>query len=155
MVQLRSKKDGHFELTDRSRTVSLEAGHIKLDDQTFAEPGEYEVEGIEIVYGTQAALIVWEKLQIAYIFRADRPTSFEKSQFTPCNVLLVDSTVADLDKPKVNELLETYDPSIIVFGSTASVSDIQDALKIEDRDVLKLTETSLPTEGRELYRLSS
>ena len=154
MVQLKSRKEGSFELTDRDRTVKLEGASIQLDEQTFDQPGEYEVEGIEIVYGTQAALLVWEKLQIVYLFQGEKPTSFEKSQFAPCNVLLVGSTVEGLDKPKVTELLETYDPNIVAFSSTANTEQIQDALKIDERDVLKLTESALPAEGRELYRLT-
>jgi len=155
MVQVRCKKDGNFELTDRERTVTLDNGQIQLEDLTVSEPGEYEVEGIEIVYGSQAALIIWNHLQIAYIFNADKPTSFEKSQFTPCNVALIDPQVSGLDKQKATELLEAYDPSVVVFGSTTTTSEIQDALKIEERDVLKLTEASLPVEGREHYRLTT
>ncbi|QQG49610.1 MAG: hypothetical protein HZB70_02275 [Candidatus Berkelbacteria bacterium] len=154
MVQIRVAKNGEYELTDRSRTITLAGGKIKLEDQAFDEPGEYEVEGVEIVYGTQAALLVWEKLQIAYIFSADKPTSFEKSQFSPCNILLIDPAISTLDKPKTNELLETYDPNVVVFCFQTPIEEIQGALKIEDRDILKLTEATLPLEGRELYRLT-
>jgi hypothetical protein len=155
MVQLKSKKDGGFELTNRQQTVLLEGSRVSFNDQSFTEPGEYEVEGIEIVYGTQAALLVWENIQFAYVFNADKPASFEKSQFAPCNVLILDAAVESLDKPKITELLEVYDPNVVVFGAEKSVAEIKDALKIEPQDILKLTESALPTEGRDLYLLSS
>lgn len=154
MVQIRAAKNGEYELTDRAKTVTLAAGKINLESQEFDEPGEYEVEGIEIVIGTQAALLVWEKLQISYVFSAEKPTSFEKSQFSPCNILLIDSNISDLDKPKTNELLEIYDPSVVVFTHKNPLEEIQASLKIEDRDALKITEATLPLEGRELYRLT-
>lgn len=153
MLQIRPQKGGAIELTDRDKSLTIERGAIRLGETEFSSPGEYEVEGVEVVYGTTAALIVWEKLQIVVTFTAEKPTAFEKSQFAPCSVLIVDGEATALDKPKATELLETYDPSVVVFGSTVSVTDLQDALKIEDRDVLKLSEASLPTEGREHYRL--
>ncbi len=153
MLQIRPKKDGAVELSDRDKSLVISQKQIQLGDETFSTPGEYEVEGVEVVYGTSAALIVWEKLQIVVIFTLERATTFEKSQFSPCSVLLIDGEATTLDKPKVTELLETYDPSVVVFGASTNVTEIQDALKIEDRDVLKLTEALLPTEGREHYRL--
>ncbi len=153
MVQIRPKKDGAVELADRDKALTIEQSKIRLGDVEFTSPGEYEVEGVEIVYGTNAALIVWEKLQIVVAFTADKPSAFEKSQFAPCSILIIDGDATQLDKPKTNELLETYDPSVVVFGSSVNVSEIQNALKIEDRDLLKMNEAALPTEGREHYRL--
>ncbi len=153
MVQIRSAKEGSFELTDRSHTLTLSGTNITLEDQSFNEPGEYEAEGIEIVYGNQAALIVWEKIQMVYLFNSDKPASFEKNQFSPCNVMLVGTAVDSLDKPKTTELLETYDPSIVAFSNISDIQGIQDALKIEEKDLLKITEATLPVEGRELYKL--
>jgi len=153
MLQIRPSKDGAVELTDRDKSLVIEGGKIRLGETEFSSPGEYEVEGVEIVYGTNAALIVWEKLQTVVAFTADKPSAFEKSQFAPCSILIIDGQATQLDKPKTTELLETYDPSVVVFGSSVNVSDIQDSLKIEDRDVLKLNEAALPTEGREHYRL--
>ncbi len=147
MVQLKCRKDGSFELTDRNRVVTMSGTDVKLEDETFSEPGEYEVEGIEVVYGTQAALLVWEKLQIVYIFRSDKPSAFEKAQFSPCNVILISPTIDKLDKPTVTELLETYDPELVAFGTGANLQEIQDALKIEDRDLLKLSENTLRVDG--------
>jgi hypothetical protein len=154
MIQIKCGKNGSFEMTDRRQSVSLLAGKVALGDQIFDEPGEYEVEGIEIVYGTQATLLAWEGLQITYVFNAEKPTSFEKSQFAPCNILLIDPA-GELDKQKVNELLETYDPNIVVFGSEKSIAEIKGSLDIEVQDTLKTAESTLPTEGRELYLLSS
>lgn len=155
MVQLKAKKDGGFELTNRQSTIQLGGGVVTLDEQKLSEPGEYEAGSIEVVYGTQAALIVWENIQIAYVFNADKPTSFEKSQFTPCNVLVIDRSVSGLDKQKVTELLEIYDPNIVAFDAEETIAEIKDALKIGQQDSLKLTESTLPTEGRDLYLLTT
>lgn len=155
MVQLKSRKDGGFELTDRDRVVTMSGKDVQLEDETFSEPGEYEVEGIEVVYGNQAALLVWEKLQIVYVFSGEKPGAFEKAQFSPCNVVLVSPAIEKLDKPSITELLETYDPGVVAFGASSDLKEIQDALKIEDRDLLKLSENTLPVEGRELYRLTA
>lgn len=153
MLQIRPQKNGAVELTDRDKSLVIEHDKIRLGETEFSSPGEYEVEGIEVIYGQNAAMIVWEKLQTVVTFTADKPTAFEKSQFAPCSILIIDGQATQLDKPKTTELLETYDPSIVVFGPTVNVTEIQDALKIEERDGLKLNEAALPTEGREHYRL--
>lgn len=153
MLQIRPKKEGVVELTDRDKSLTIEAGAIRLGDSQFTTPGEYEVEGVEVVYGSGAALIVWEKLQTVVTFSTEKPTAFERGQFAPCNVLIIDGATTKLDKQKVTELLETYDPSVVVFSPAVDITEIQSAIKIEDRDVLKLNEAALPTEGREHYRL--
>lgn len=153
MLQIRPTNGGAVELTDRDKKLTILGSTITLGETEFSSPGEYEVEGVEVVYGTNAALIVWEKLQTVVTFTADKPTTFEKSQFAPCSVLIIDGQTTALDKAKATELLETYDPSVVVFSQQVDISEVQDALKIEERDVLKLSEATLPTEGREHYRL--
>lgn len=152
MIQLKSKSEG-YELTDRKKTLILEGSSIKLEDQTFDESGEYEVEGIEVIYGNQAALIAWEKLQIAYIFDPKKPTAFEKSEFTPCNVLVLAKSITSLAKTDFGELLETYDPSIVVACSASASEELKNTYKFEPIDNLKLALASLPEENRELYVL--
>ncbi len=153
MLSIRPAKDGAIELTDRDKVLTISGRSMRLADSEFSSPGEYEVEGVEVVYGQSAALIVWEKMQIVVTFSADKPTAFEKSQFAPCSVLVINGETSELDKAKATELFETYDPSVVVFSHHVNVSGVQDALKIEERDVLKLSENTLPTEGREHYRL--
>jgi hypothetical protein len=153
MIQLKSKNSS-FELTDRKRTLVFHGPDLELEDQTFNEPGEYEVEGIEIVYGAQAALVVWENIQIAYIFDSSKPAAFEKSQFTPCNVIVLAHNVTGITKPQLNELLETYDPNIAVASPDSISSELKSGYKFAQTDNVKLTAQSLPAEGRELYIIS-
>lgn len=153
MLHIRPKKDGVVEVTDKDKSLTIEGNVIRLGETEFSSPGEYEVEGVEVMYGSGAALIVWEKLQTVVTFTTDKPTAFEKGQFAPCNILVIDGAATKLDKQKTTELLETYDPSVVIFSPSVDVSEIQNAIKIEERDALKLNEAALPTEGREHYRL--
>lgn len=153
MLHIRPKKDGVVEVTDKDKSLTIEGNVIRLGETEFSSPGEYEVEGVEVMYGSGAALIVWEKLQTVVTFTTDKPTAFEKGQFAPCNILIIDGVATKLDKQKTTELLETYDPSVVIFSPSVDVSEIQNAIKIEERDALKLNEAALPTEGREHYRL--
>lgn len=153
MLQIRPKQGGAVEIADRDKTLVIDGTVVRLGESEFSSPGEYEVEGVEVVYGSNAALIVWEKLQIVVTFQPEKPSAFEKSQFAPCSVLIIDGKTTELDKQKATELLETYDPSMVIFGQSTNTTDLEGSLKIEDRDVLKVSESALPTEGREHYRL--
>src|SRR5688572_27920455 len=107
MISLRYRANQGIELKQGQSTLVLSANSLKLGDQAFTEPGEYELSGVEVIYGTNSALIAWEGLQITYIFNASKPTPFEKTQFSPSDVMIF--SVESLNKADFNELLETYD----------------------------------------------
>jgi len=147
MINLKAA-DGSFELSGSGNKLSLADKAIRHDQLTIESPGEYETGGIEIIYGQSAALIVWEHLQIVYIFEDEHPTSFEKSQFSPCDGLIV---AVKPEKVKLNQLVETYDPRLIIIperfagGTPAEAGQTQESLKLSSQN--------LPVENREFIKL--
>lgn len=151
MIQLKSRPGGGFELTDRSQTVVLFEQTIILGEEKISEPGEYEAHGVEVVYGKHAGLLVWERLQILYVFNAEKPTAFDREQFSSADVVIFAPT-EELTKAAYNDLLSAYDPTICVFARTLEIEPgLKDGLKLQEETVVKLTEQNLPTEGRESY----
>ncbi|HUD20517.1 MAG TPA: hypothetical protein VMQ44_00395 [Candidatus Saccharimonadales bacterium] len=151
MLALKTAKSNGFELTDRKVTVNLENAKVALGDEVFESTGEYEIGGVEAVYGQNAALIVWEQLQLVYVFNLQAPTPFEKEQFATCDILLLPDTLGELAKNIYTELLDAYDPRLVVFhkGLTMEKS-FQEGLKLTETNLVKITEQTLPIEGRDL-----
>lgn len=151
MLQLKHKAN-EYELTDRTTVVSLTGRDIKLADEAIQEPGEYEVNNIEVVYGNTAALIVWEHLQIAYVMSLETPGAFEKDQFSSSDVLVIADGLTELTKHAFDELMSAYDPKIVIVSpATAIESSLKTNLKLEDNNTIKLASASLPEEGRVHY----
>jgi len=154
MIQLKKNTAGGVELTDRRQAATLVDASIKLVEQTINEPGEYEANGIEVVFGTSAALVVWERLQIAYIFTAGKPSQFERAQFTPCNVVVLSESIAELTKTSLDEIVESYDPTVVIVNNAIKLEEkAKDSLKFQETNVVKLSIQTMPTEGREFYLL--
>ena len=78
MIQLKRSSSGSYELTDKKQVVKLKEKTISLGEYQINTPGEYEQGGVEVIYSQSAALLVWDHLQIAYIFEATKPDAFEK-----------------------------------------------------------------------------
>lgn len=153
MIQLKSRNSDQFELTDKLHSLSLEQQRIKLDEEIIESSGEYEANGVEVVYGEKAALIGWENLQTTYIFQLSQPTAFEKANFAPTNVLIIAADGQELTKQLFGELLEAYDPSIVIIGKGAKIENLASTYKFQEKDLLKVSTSSLPEGGREFYLL--
>lgn len=154
MLTCKSNKSGGQELTDKKTNVFLNGQTVTLADEKFESPGEYESNGVEVIYGQTAALIVWERLKIVYVFGSDAPSSFEAGQFSSCDVLVIGGRESSLDKAALTPLFEAYDPTIIIFGPSANIdSGFKESLKIQATDQVKLAALTLPVEGRETYQL--
>jgi len=139
MLSLKSNPDG-IEIKGSIRQVTLSSATISLGNSKITEPGEYEADGVEVIYSEQAALIVWERLQLVYVFGGKAPTSIERSQFSPCDVLIATKAFEGMEKAVFNELLEVYDPRIVLSQADESSA--------EAIDVFKISTQSLPEEGR-------
>lgn len=155
MLLCKLTKSGEIELTDKKTTIVLGNNEATLGDQVFNSPGEYEHSGVEIVYGANALLLVWERLQIVYAFSVDAPTGFEKTQFSSCDVLIFDPTEGEISKTTLTPLTDAYDPSVIIFGAKPIEAATKDTLKIQAVDQVKLAAQTLPTEGRDSFQLGS
>jgi len=153
MIQLKSRNSDQFELTDKLHSLSLEQQRIKLDEEIIESSGEYEANGVEVVYGEKAALIGWENLQTTYIFQLSQPTAFEKANFAPTNVLIIAADGQELTKQLFGELLEAYDPSIVIIGKGTKIENLASTYKFQEKDLLKVSTSSLPEGGREFYLL--
>lgn len=154
MIQLKKNSGGGVELSDRRQAATLIDSSVKLSDQTISEPGEYEANGIEVVFGTAAALVVWERLQIAYIFTAGKPSAFERAQFTPCDVIVLSESITELTKTGLDEIIESYDPTIVIVNNAIKLEEkAKDSLKFQETNIVKLSIQTMPTEGREFYLL--
>lgn len=154
MIYCKSAKNGGLELTDKKATVTFDGTTINLSGDTFTSPGEYESNGVEVVYGQTAALIVWERLQIVYIFSTNPPTPFESAQFSSCDVLVVGPGETSIDKAVATPLFDAYDPTVIILSAGSNVDgSLKETLKTQETDQVKLTAATLPVEGRDTYQL--
>ena len=154
MIQIKLTKNNELELSDKKSIVVLSGPVIKVNSETFDHSGEYESSGIEAIYGTGAALIVWERLQVVYVFSAEAPTSFESSQFSSCDVLLIGDGIAELNKTNLTTFIDAYDPrAAVVTTKTAIEATYRDSLKLQEAPIVKLAEQTLPVEGRDFYLL--
>jgi hypothetical protein len=150
MIQLKRSKNGSYELFDKKLTVLLTDREVQLGNYRISSPGEYEQNGVEVVYAINAALIVWDHLQIAYVFNADKPDSFEKNQFSSTDVLLLSENTGQISKDQLSVLTDVYDPRAVVFGSKTPIDDSYKAtLKAVEQSPVKLAAQTLPVEGRD------
>lgn len=151
MLQLKRNSSG-FELTDKTASVQLVGKDVKLADQTFNEPGEYESNGVELVYGELACLIVWEHLQLVYVFSTETPGVFEKEQFSSSDVMIIGEGLPELNRTAFDAMLKNYDPKVVIISSSVVIEDsLKSSLKLQENPAVKLAVTNLPEEGREFY----
>lgn len=154
MIQVKLAADS-YELTDKKATVSLKDSVISLPSNKITTPGEYEAEGVEIVYGERAALLVWERVQIVYVFSAETPQGFDLSQFSSADVLVVSPTITELSKEQFTAILDAFDPTVVIFSKTNGLDPaFTTVLKAQDVPNVKLSSQTLPAEGREVYQLA-
>lgn len=153
MVQAKATETG-FELKNSQQKLLLDGEKLTLGELAVDEPGEYEAEGVEIVYGESAALIVWDKLQIVYIFGDKKPSAFEKSQFSPSDVVIFSQSITNLAKTFFNEALEQYDPSIVLASAKTNLDEVKSSFKSEPIETFKLSDQTMPEEGREFIVLT-
>jgi hypothetical protein len=143
-----------YEITDKKTTAVLEGSNIVVQQQTIVSPGEYDAEGVEVVYGERAALLVWERLQAVYVFSTESPKSFDKSQFASADVVIIGTEVTQLNKDSISELLEAYDPTVIIASSNTTIDEsLAAAMKVQQVPLVKLSEQTLPVEGRDFYQI--
>lgn len=143
-----------YEITDKKTTAILEGSNIVVQQQTIVSPGEYEAEGVEVVYGERAALLVWERLQAVYVFSTESPKVFDKSQFASADVVIIGTEVTQLNKDSISELLEAYDPTVIIASSNTAIDEsLAAAMKVQQIPLVKLSEQTLPVEGRDFYQI--
>lgn len=152
MLQLKKVERG-LEVKNGPQTLILDEPSIVLADTTIDRAGEYEAGGIEVIYGQTAALIAWDKLQIVFVFSLEKTIPFEKAQFSPCDVVVFGSSLPKLTKAIFNELLELFDPKVVVIDAKTDISEVQSIVKVEPIESGKLASQSLPEEGREFIVL--
>lgn len=153
MIQIKLNAN-KYEITDKKTTAVLEGSNIVVQQQTIVSPGEYEAEGVEVVYGERAALLVWERLQAVYVFSTESPKSFDKSQFASADVVIIGTEVTQLNKDSISELLEAYDPTVIIASSNTTIDEsLAAAMKVQQVPLVKLSEQTLPVEGRDFYQI--
>ncbi|SRR3989344_2489516 len=153
MLQIKTSEPG-FEIKNSQQRLALSGEKINLGELVVDQPGEYEAEGIEIVYGESAALLVWDKLQLVYIFATNKITSFEKSQFSPCDVVIFSQSLPSLNKSFFNETLEQYDPSQVIVSTKTNIEEVKSSFKNEPTDTIKLSDQTMPEEGRDFTVLT-
>lgn len=150
MIQLKRDKSGNYELSDKKQTVVFSGSDIKLGEYSIASAGEYERSGVEVVYGTSAALLVWEKLQIVYVFSLDKTTSFEKNQFSGADVILVADSIEKINKDVMSQLNDAYDPRLVIFSIKSEIDPTFAAsIKPTEQPSIKLSSQTLVTEGKD------
>ncbi|MEX2012177.1 MAG: hypothetical protein WD970_00245 [Patescibacteria group bacterium] len=150
MLLLKRSKSGNYELSDKTLAVELSGRTIKLGDNTIDTPGEYEQGGVEIIYANNAVLLVWDHLQINYVFSNSPPDAFEKNQFSSTDILLLSEDIASIGKDKLAVLTNVYDPRAVIFGSKTEIdSSYREIIKPIEEPTVKLNAQALPMEGRD------
>jgi hypothetical protein len=155
MLQLKRSKTGHYELSDKKLAVTLEDRSIKLGGSVIDSPGEYEEGGVEVIYSDNAALLVWDHLQIAYVTSEEKPNAFEKNQFASANILLLSEVLGEVTKDKLSALTDVYDPQVVILSSKTPIEgQYKENIKPVEQPLLKLSAQTLPTEGRDYIILT-
>jgi len=148
MIQLKKTAKG-IELVDRAQAVALETNSIRLGEERIAQAGEYEVGGASVIFAQRAALIVWEGSQVVYHFAPGKPSEFERGQFSSAQVLVLGEALANQSKSEFAELLEAYDPQVVVLSSSLEVeARAKEGFNFEPSKTVRLPVTNLPEEGR-------
>ena len=154
MLQLKRSKGGAYELSDKKQAVELVGKEIKLGSTPVDSPGEYEQGGLEIVYATNAALLVWDHMQICYLFSLEKPDAFEKNQLSSADIILLSDEIEKCSKEQLTELIGAYDPrSVIISSKTELDASYREIIKPIEQSLIKLAENTLPVEGRDFYVL--
>lgn len=153
---IKLKKTGGFEVSEKQSTVELSDGVVTYGDFHFKEPGEYEADGIGVIFGQNAAMITWQKLQVVYIFNCGTPTKFEEEEFSSADAIMFDEKISCETKPSIMELTDIYDPRVVIYSSRGEVlANLKDTVKVDAVDSVKISATLLPDEGRrDLYSLN-
>ena len=155
MIQLKRSKTDSLELSDKKQTVELSSKTIKLGDYNIDTPGEYEQGGVEVIYSENAALLVWDHMQIAYIFDLVKPDAFEKNQFSSTDIILISEDVKEITKDKLAILTDVFDPRAVVFSSRTEIdSSYKESIKPIEESPVKLSAQNLPVEGRDYIVLT-
>ena len=131
MFQVKTGENG-FELKNSQQKLTLAGGKITLGNLSVEEPGEYEEGGIEIVYAEAATLVVWDKLQLVYVFGDQAPTPFEKAQFSPCDAVIFNQSLPSITKSFFNNTLEQYDPSLVIVSAKTELEEVRPSFKSAD-----------------------
>ena len=155
MIQLKRSSSGSYELTDKKQVVKLKEKTISLGEYQINTPGEYEQGGVEVIYSQSAALLVWDHLQIAYIFEATKPDAFEKNQFSSTDVLLLSEEIKEISKDQLTMLIDSYDPRAVIISSQTEIEkSYKENIKPLEQSPIKLSAQALPVEGRDYLILS-
>ena len=154
-MTIKLKKSGGIEVSDKQKSVSLDDGVITYNDMVVREPGEYEADGIGVIFGQNSAMLTWEKVQLVYIFKCQMPTKFEEEEFSSADAVVFEEKICPENKPSITELLDIYDPRVAVFSSRGeTLKSLKDSVKVEAVDSVKISTSLLPDEGRSLYSLN-
>lgn len=154
MLQVKLNSNSKYEITDKKATAVLDGTTITVQQQAISSPGEYEADGVEVVYGERAALLVWERLQAVYVFSTETPKTFDKSQFSSADIMFIGTEVTQLTKEVITDLLEAYDPTVVIAGKGTAIDEsLAAAMKVQPVPLIKLTEQTLPVEGRDFYQV--
>ncbi|MEX1051921.1 MAG: hypothetical protein WEC83_00860 [Patescibacteria group bacterium] len=154
MLQLKRSKGGAYELSDKKQAIELIGKTVKVGEETVESPGEYEQGGLEIVYATNAALLVWDHMQICYLFSLAAPDDFEKNQLSSADIILLSDEIETCSKEQLTGLIGAYDPrSVIISGKTNLDAGYRDIIKPIEQTTIKLAANLLPVEGRDFYIL--
>ncbi len=154
MLQLKRSKGGAYELSDKKQAIELDGSNILLGTTTVDSPGEYEQGGLEIVYATNAALLVWDHMQICYLFSLEKPDAFEKNQLSSADIILLSDKIETCGKDQLTELIGAYDPRSVIISSKTAVDEAYKAnIKPIEQSPIKLAENTLPVEGRDFFIL--
>lgn len=155
MIQLKRSKSESFELTDKKQIVILKEKIITLGEYTIDTPGEYEQGGVEVIYSKSAALLVWDHIQIAYIFEISKPDAFEKNQFSSTDVLLLSEDIKEITKDSLTMLTDSFDPRAVIISSKTEIEkSYKENIKPLEQSPIKLSAQSLPMEGRDYLILT-
>lgn len=150
MIQLKRSKSNSYELTDKKQIVELKERTITLGEYVIDSPGEYEQGGVEVIYSKNAALLVWDHIQIAYIFEIAKPDLFEKNQFSSTDVILLSEDIKEVSKDKLSILTDSYDPRAVIISSKTDIEkSYKENIKPLEQSLIKLSAQTLPMEGRD------
>lgn len=135
-------------------TVSIKAGTsvlqasldgtLKIGDHSIEGPGEYDIAGIGLHVLDGHVFVVSEAMHICIVWKSDAAIDSQDDASIDILVCLIDSV------EKINELVKTHDPRIVILADEATADSVAraDGTEIDRQSSYKMSQPALPAESR-------
>ena len=156
-MQITATPDSRCAIKTKTATIALD-GEMKIGDLVLPGPGEYETNGVFAEVEPDLTHFHAEEMVLVYLgHRKRQVTEAELEHLEDVDILLVavDSEAKD-ELSNITKLIREIEPRIVVLVGITNAEAFAkvDGGKPEAVNVIKVTKSELPDEGRTVYVLT-